>query len=182
MDSTLSYAAPPLKKSSRNRGAVSRAGESAASVVTCMKFDASVETVWERLRFYEQIEKRPPLVLRLLLPIPIRTQGRQLEAGNEIKCVYQDGYLVKRVTRITPGWNYSFEVVEQNLPLRRGIKLSGGSYTLRKLPGGATEVALETRYASPNRPRWFCRWIEAMVCHLFHRHILTAMRRGAELN
>jgi hypothetical protein len=180
MDSTLSYADPPLNKSSRKRSAVSNALQSPVRVVTGMKFSASAETVWKRLMFYEQIEKRPPLVLRLLLPIPIRADGRKLEVGEEIKCIYQDGYLVKRVTGINRGWNYLFEVVEQNLPLHGGIKLSGGSYTLQELPDGGTEVALETRYVSANRPRWLCRRIEAAVCHLFHRHILNAMRKHAE--
>jgi len=31
---------------------------------------------------YEQIETRPPLVLRLLLPLPVRTEGRKSEPGD----------------------------------------------------------------------------------------------------
>jgi hypothetical protein len=145
------------------------------SVVTGMSFAVPVEAIWKRLMFYEQIEKRPPWLLRLLLPIPIRTDGHVTEAGDEIKCCYHNGYLLKRVTQIVRGQFYAFDVIEQRLALPRAIRLSQGSYTLRELPNGGTEVSLETRYLSGNRPRWLCHRIEAAVCHLFHSHILNAI-------
>jgi hypothetical protein len=180
MDSTLRYADPALNKSSGKRNAVTRTVQTPVSVVTAVKFSVSLGIVWQRLMFYEQIEKPPPWVLRLLLPIPVRTEGRELEVGEEIKCIYENGSLTKRVTRVTRGREFAFDVIEQKLKLHGGIKLSGGSYTLRELPDGRTEVALKTRYASRNRPRWLCRPVEAAVCHLFHRHILQAMRNRAE--
>jgi hypothetical protein len=146
------------------------------SVVTRLNFPAPPDVVWEGLMLYEQIGTRPPLFLRLLLPAPIRTEGRKSEVGDEVKCHYQSGHLLKRVTQVTRGRNYEFDVVAQNLALPFGIKLSGGSYTLRQLADGNTDVALMTRYVSLQRPRWLCRRIEAVVCHSFHRHILGAMR------
>jgi hypothetical protein len=147
-----------------------------ASVVSQMRFSASPGKVWEGLMFYEQIEGRPPLLLRLLLPVPLRTEGRKSEVGDQIICRYVRGHLRKRVTHVTPERNYTFEVIEQNLSLGGGIRLAGGSYALRPLPDGGTEVVLETRYDGPQRPRWLCARIEAVVCRLFHRHILKTMR------
>ncbi len=126
--------------------------------------------------FYEQIEERPPLLLRLLLPVPLRTEGRKSEVDDEVICRYVSGHLRKRVTHVTPERNYTFEVIEQNLSLGSGIRLAGGSYRLRPLPDGSTEVALETRYYASMRPRWLCARIEASVCGLFHRHIMGTMR------
>ena len=160
--------------------AAAGAMQPAISVVTGMNFAVHAEAAWVGLVFYEQIEKRPPWFLRLVLPIPIRADIREPEVGNEIKCHYSGGHLIKRVTRVNRGWHYAFEIIEQNLTLGRGIRLLGGSYTLHELPGGRTEVALETRYVSPNRPRCVCEPIEAAVCRLFHRHILNAMRAGLE--
>ena len=114
------------------------------TVVTRMNFAASPEEVWNGLTFYEEIGKRPPLLLRLFLPVPIRTKGRKSEFGDEVTCQYVSGHLLKRVTQIIRGRSYAFEVIEQNLMLGGGIKLSGGSYTLRALSDGGTEVALET--------------------------------------
>jgi len=150
------------------------------SIVTRMDFAASPDEVWRGLMFYEQIEEPPPLHLRLLLPMPIRTDGSKTAIGDEAMCLYEGGHLLKRVTQIDPCRHYGFEVVEQNLAVGGGLILSGGCYTLRELSGRRTEVAITTRYVSRKRPGWMWKPIEATVCHLFHRHLLFAMRRRVE--
>jgi hypothetical protein len=148
-------------------------------VVTSMRFGSPARQVWDALMFYEQIDEPPPLYLRLLLPVPIRTEGSKSAVGDEALCLYEGGHLVKRVTQIDPCRFYGFDVCEQNLAFG-GLVLSGGSYVLRELPGGGTEVEVTTRYVSPKRPRWLWERIEASVCHMFHRHLLRAIRRKAE--
>jgi hypothetical protein len=81
------------------------------------------------------------------------------------------------VTHIDPNRVYGFDVVEQELAFGGGLKLAGGGYTLRELPGRITDVAVTTRYTSTKRPGWLWKPIEATVCHLFHRHLLRAMQR-----
>jgi hypothetical protein len=148
------------------------------SVATSMIFDAAPADVWERLLFYEQIDQRPPLHLRLLLPMPIETAGRKSQIGDEARCLYDSGYLIKRVTQVEPGRCYAFEVAEQALVVGGGMRLSGGEYLIHELARGRAEVRIVTRYASHRRPRWLWRPIERAVCHSFHRHILRAMRRS----
>jgi hypothetical protein len=149
------------------------------SIVTGMRFHASPGKVWESLTFYEQIPAPPPIHLRLFLPAPRRVEGRSSAVGDETRCVYDEGYLLKRVNRIDPFRHYGFDVVEQRLAIGKGIRLTGGSYTLVELPDGSTRVVLETRYVSLARPR-VLRTLEAAVCHAFHRYILGAMRRELE--
>lgn len=151
-----------------------------ASIVTRMDFAASPEQVWHGLMFYEQIEESPPLLLRLFLPLPIRTAGSKATVGDMVMCHYEGGHLLKRVTRIDPCRHYDFDVVEQNLVVGGGLTLSGGCYALRPLAERRTEVSITTRYARGSRLGWLRRPIEAIVCHLFHRHLLRAMRRKAE--
>ncbi len=160
--------------------AETRIAHDARTVVTRMDFSASPQQVWDGLMFYEQIEETPPLLLRLLLPVPLRTEGPKSVVGDQATCVYEGGHLLKRVTRIDPCRHYGFEVAEQNLALGGGLVLSGGSYTLSQRQGGRTEVAVTTRYLSRRRPGWLWRPIEATVCHVFHRHLLRAMRRKVE--
>ena len=150
------------------------------SIVTRMIFAASPERVWGGLMFYEQIDEPPPLHLRLLLPMPIRAEGAKSAVGDEATCIYEGGYLRKRVTHIEPCVHCGFDVVEQNLSVGGGLILTGGGYTLRELPFHHTEVAVTTRYVSRNRPDWLWKPIEATVCHMFHRHLLSAMRRKIE--
>ena len=147
------------------------------AVVTRMEFAAPPAEVWKRLMFYEQIEEPLPLHLRMLVPTPIGIEGAKSAVGDEAMCLYHGGHLLKRVTHIDPHRHYGFDVVEQKLAFGGGLKLSGGGYTLRELPGRGTEVAITTRYVSPKRPGWLWRPIEATVCHMFHRHLLRAMRR-----
>ena len=156
------------------------AADQPSSIVTRMNFAASPAQVWKGLLFYEEIGGRPPTYLRLLLPVPIRTEGKVSEVGGEAMCLYEGGHLLKRVTRIDPGHFYEFEVAEQALSVGGGMRLSGGRYTLRELADGLTEVAVETRYLSTRWPRWFWRPLERLVCHWFHRYLLGAMRREIE--
>jgi hypothetical protein len=153
----------------------SRPCEYTASVATHQDFFAPVDAVWHALMFYEEIATARPFFLRRLLPTPIGTEGCKYQVGGEVKCRYQGGHLVKRVTQVVREHNYVFEIIEQNLALG-GIRLLGGDYTLRKLSKDHTRVALATRYASANYPRWLFGRVEAAVCHSFHKYILSAMR------
>lgn len=150
------------------------------SIVTGMRFSAPPGQVWDGLMSYEEIPRRPALPLRLLLPEPVRAEGRRESIGDVTRCVYDRGHLLKRVTRIEPWRQYGFDVVEQRLSIAGGIRLTGGRYVLLELPDGSTRLELETRYVGFARPRWLWRRIEAAVCHAFHRHILNAMRREVE--
>jgi hypothetical protein len=153
----------------------SRAREHPALVTSCQDFFAAADAVWEALMFYEEVTKTRPFILRRFLPTPIGTEGCKSEVGGEVKCRYVDGHLVKRVTHVVRGHNYAFEIIEQNLALG-GIKLLGGEYIFSRLSEDRTRVALATRYASPNYPRWLFGRLEAAICHSFHRYILSALQ------
>lgn len=146
------------------------------TVTTQLAFASPPTRVWDGLMFYEQLAERPPWYLRALLPVPIRTEGRKSEVGDEARCIYEDGYLIKRVTQVDPGRLYAFAVTVQELRVGNTMRLSNGSYELCARADGGTDVVALTRYQSARRPRWLWRAIEAQVCHLFHRHILRAMR------
>lgn len=168
-----------LPKESLGKTAVQSAAWS--TIVTRMVFRAPLDQVWRSLVFYEEVKERPPLHLRLLLPVPIRTEGDKSQVGGEAMCLYHGGHLLKRATRIEEPTLYEFEVAEQALAVGGTMRLSGGRYTLAEIAPGRTAVAVETRYLSTKRPRWFWRPIESFVCHMFHRFLLRSMRRKAEL-
>ena len=151
-----------------------------SSIFTRAIFKAAPARVWDSLLFYEEIEGPPPLLLRLLLPSPIRTEGEKSSVGSEAVCLYDRGHLIKRTTRIEERSLYEFEVLEQKLRLGGSMRLHGGRYALRSEREGETQVVLETRYTSTRWPRWFWRPVERFVCHLFHRFLLRTMQRRAE--
>ena len=155
-------------------------GDAWITIATSITIAAEPAQVWDRLMFYEQLDERPPWHLRLLLPVPIETIGEKSKVGDEARCNYEGGYLIKRVTRLDPPRSYEFVVAEQALTIGGGMKLSGGDYQIRELEPGRTELRVTTRYTSARWPRWMWKPVEAAVCHSFHRHLLRAMRRAIE--
>lgn len=148
-------------------------------VVTGARLPAAPAQVWEHLLFFEQVPGPPPFFLARLLPSPERVEGCRSRAGEETRCVYAQGYLVKRITAAIPHRLLAFDVIEQALEIGRGIRLEGGSYRLVEMKG-ATRVTLETRYRAPDRWRVFWRPFDAAVAHAFHRHLIAALRHGLQ--
>ncbi len=145
------------------------------TVPTQLCFDGRPEQVWNHLLFYEEVPGPPPLLLRALLPNPVRTEGVKNRVGSSVRCVYRGGDLVKRITRVEPPHLLEFEVIEQHLGIESCILTLGGSYEIRAC-GPATKVTVITNYQAYLRPRYLWRPFEAFFVRQLHRHILRALR------
>ena len=143
-------------------------------VATRIEFKASAEAVWNNIMFYEEISGRSPLILRVLLTQPIRTQGDKSRAGAKVRCVYRKGHLIKCITTVEPPNLLQFEVVEQRLGIEGCVLTLGGSYQIHTC-GEATEVVLVTKYQAHLRPRYLWRPLEAFLATRLHNHILHGM-------
>ena len=147
------------------------------TVSTSMRFTATPEAVWDSMVSYEEVPVRPPLLLRALLPVPIRTEGDKTCAGANVQCVYEGGSLIKSITAVEPPHLLEFDVIEQALGVERCVEAIRGSYRITKV-GERTEVVLSTLYRAYLRPRWLWRPMEQFLGHVFHRHILNGMRES----
>lgn len=145
------------------------------AVGTTMFFEATPEEVWRGILFYEEVPNRPQWLLRLFLPLPVRTEGDKKRVGAPIHCTYESGHIVKRMTSLDGPRAMHFEVVEQQLGVESCITMLEGSYELRAV-GGGCEVVLTTHYRGHLRPRWLWRGLERYLAHGLHRHILEGMR------
>ncbi len=145
------------------------------SVETLVRFHAAPEAVWQGMLFYEEVPSRPTPLLRMFLPLPVRTEGDKTRVGATIACTYESGYLEKRITAAEPARHVRFDVVEQKLGIEPCISMGEGSYDIRATPGGS-EVVLTTRYRGHLRPRWLWRPFERFLAHRLHHHILDGMR------
>lgn len=144
-------------------------------VTTSVHFNASPETLWQRILLYEEVPMRPPFLLRFLLPHPVRTEGDKSRVGATIQCKYNGGDLVKRIKVVNPPYLVQFEVIEQRLGIEGCITAIGGSYELRPR-GDGTEIVLLTSYRGHLRPRYLWRPLERYLARQLHRHILEGMR------
>jgi hypothetical protein len=143
-------------------------------VTTTAAIDARPDDAWQRMMFYEEVPRRPSLLLRTFLPTPVKTQGSGKEVGTFVECTYSRGRLLKRITVLERPRLVRFEVIEQQLGIERCMTTVEGSYAFRAA-GRGTEVALTTRYRGHLRPRWLWRSLERLLAHQLHRHILAGM-------
>src|SRR6202162_3336220 len=145
------------------------------AVATTVGFDAPPEAVWQRILLYEEVPLGPPLLLRVLLPPPVRTDGEKTRVGATIQCTYSGGDLLKRITVVEPPHLLRFDVIEQRLGIEGCINVLGGSYEIRA-DGDGSAVVLTTNYRGHLRPRRLWRPFERFLVHQMHGHILDGMR------
>src|SRR5512133_462086 len=81
------------------------------AVTSTLRLEVPRERVWEALRFYEEIPTRPSALLRLILPTPVRSEGQKLQPGGVVRCTYEGGHLIKRITVAEPPVLLRFEVL-----------------------------------------------------------------------
>ena len=154
-------------------------GQAIDTVTTRAGFNAPPDEVWQRMMFYEEVPHRPPLLLRMFLPSPVKTEGSGKQVGTVVACTYSRGGLVKRITVLERPRLVRFEVLEQHLGVERCMTTVEGSYEFRT-DGRSTEVALTTTYRGHLRPRRLWRPFERLLAHQLHHHILTGMGAAAK--
>ena len=146
---------------------------------TSTTFDASEAATWEAIVFYEEIKHKPPFLLYMALPQPARTEGKKEKVGDQQRCIYKNGYLVKTITHLEPPRLLAFDVTEQHLNFEKDVTLVDGSFILQPMAREKTRVVLTTRYARLLRPSWLWQPIERTVIHTLHEHVLDGMRERA---
>jgi hypothetical protein len=145
------------------------------AVETALYLNATPEEVWQGILFYEEVPRRPLWFLRIFLPRPIRTDGEKTRVGAIVRCTYDGGHLLKRITAVEPAHLMRFDVLEQRLGVEDCVSMSQGSYEIRATRDGS-EVVLTTYYRSRLRPRRLWRPLERCLAHRLHHHILDGIR------
>jgi hypothetical protein len=131
---------------------------------------------WEKVCFYEHIERRPSWILRAALPVPVRTTGAYRKVGDVSRCLYSDGgYLTKEIRRIE-GHRIEFDVREQTIRYAGRIDLRGGSIEIVSHEDGTSSVVMHTRYEL--RARWLepIRYFIESVIKAMHRVVMNDMQ------
>ncbi len=149
-------------------------------IITHRIVAASPGSVWKNLCFYEDVGRKPPFLLRLMLPRPLPAGSPVRAEGEETKLLYEDGHYAKRVTKLELQRHYEFDVIDQRLASDRGVLLLSGAYTLVELSLNRTDLAITTRYTSRVGPRWLAEPTEAFLCRRLHKHLLDAVQAQSE--
>ncbi len=148
-----------------------------AVVRTRISIHATPEEAWNAIQFYEEVEHDPPWLLYLALPRPVASHGSKEQVGEVVRCQYEHGHIVKRITECAPGRRLAFEVLEQELGAERNVILRDGAFEIAPRADGRTEIILTTRYQRQLAPAWLWEPTERKVLHTLHEHVLEGMRR-----
>lgn len=145
------------------------------TVTTSRILDLSLEQAWQNLVFYEEVGLEPPMLTRIGLPYPLRTEGDAHEVGAITRCVYSTGYLKKRITRFEPMRELAFDVIEQHGVEDQSFELVSGRFEFESIDEGRTRVVLETVYRPLLQARFYWRPFEERLAHVLHDYVLDGM-------
>jgi hypothetical protein len=151
-----------------------------ATIRTQLHIHATPAEAWDAVMFFEEVEQPAPWLLEFSLPKPLGSSGRKDRVGELVRCQYDRGWIVKRISRIEPGKLLEFDVVQQRLKMEHNVTLRDGSFRIERLADGTSRVVLTTRYERHLAPGWVWRPIEKEVVHTMHRHILEGMAEQVE--
>lgn len=143
-------------------------------VETKLVFPMRAVDAWERIVCIEETLRRPPWILRLVIPEPVSVEGDKTHVGGLVRCRYRGGEMVKHMTVLDWPERVSFEVMGQELGLEKMLRIQGGSYWIEDDVDGCS-VRLSTRYTAFLHPRWLWRPVERWLMGMLHRHILESM-------
>jgi hypothetical protein len=146
-----------------------------ATIRTDLSIHATPAEAWDAVMFFEEVEQPPPWLLEFSLPKPLGSEGRKDRVGELVRCQYDRGYIVKRISRVEPGRLLEFDVVEQRLHMEHNVTLRDGSFRIERLADGTSRVVLTTRYERHLAPGSVWRPIEKEVVQTMHMHILEGM-------
>jgi hypothetical protein len=144
-------------------------------LATQARLSATPDEVWHRLMFYEDVPNPPGLLLRAMLPYPLRAEGDKTRPGATVRCVYRTGEITKRITTTDRPHLLEFEVIRQRLGIEGCLVTRGGSYRI-SASGESSRVVLITEYEAYLRPRFFWRRLEARLIGQLHLHILSGIK------
>ena len=148
-----------------------------SSAVTSMNIQAGRAEIWEKVGFYEHVNKRPSWLLRLSLPVPQQVEGRHGKVGDTCRCKYSDGgYLTKRITRIVERTRIEFEIIEQSIRYQDTVKLLGGYIEVVEVDASQSIVNMVTYYENRIFPKVVSSVFIDRVIKTMHRFVMEDMR------
>ena len=155
--------------------------QATSSATTTMSIQAGKAAVWNKVGFYEHVNKLPTWLLRLSLPIPQEVEGQHGKVGDTCRCKYSDGgYLTKRITRIVDESRIEFEIIEQSIRYQDTVKLLGGSIEVEEVDDDQCIVHMVTYYENHLGLATLSSVFINKVIKSMHRFVIEDMRLQLE--
>ena len=141
------------------------------------RLPCEAQRAWEKVCFYEHIAIEPSWLLRVALPVPVRTTGACREVGNVSRCLYSDGgYLTKQIRTIVAGRRVDFDIVEQTIRYAGRIVLTGGTIRIEPHDDGTCSIEMLTRYELRSPWLALARFCIERVVSAMHKIVIRDMQ------
>ncbi len=141
------------------------------TVVTRVEIAAAPDRVWDSLMYYEEVTHPPPWILHVGLARPTATEGWSRRVGETKKCLYNKGWITKRVTGVEANRKLTFDVIEQHIGYERDVRLTGGAFELEPMASGGTRLVMRTHYQPLLGPRFGWTWAEHLAVGILHEYV-----------
>ncbi len=152
-----------------------------SSAATSMRIQANQSDVWNKVGFYEHVNKQPTWLLRISLPVPQEVEGQHDKVGDTCRCKYSDGgYLTKRITRIVDGSRIEFEIIEQSIRFQDTVKLLGGHIEVEEVDEHQSIVHMVTHYENRIPAEALSSVFINKIIKTMHRFVIEDMRTQLE--
>lgn len=150
--------------------------------VTNQIIDAGKSNIWKKIGFYEHVKRRPPAILRAVLPVPQEVDGRHNAVGDICRCKYSDGgYLTKRITRIDNEGIIEFEIIEQSIRYQESVKLLGGYIQLKEISSQQCVVTMLTYFENSTKPLHLFNFFIKWGIKVMHRFVMKDLQKQLHL-
>ena len=152
-----------------------------SSAATSMSIQAAKADVWNKVGFYEHVQKAPNWLLKLSLPVPREVEGAHSKVGDTCRCKYSDGgFLTKRITSIVDGSRIDFEIIEQSIRYQDSVKLLGGYIEVEEVDDTQSIVHMVTFYENHFELEALSAPFINKVIKTMHRFVIDDMRMQLE--
>lgn len=147
------------------------------TVKTSISIKADQQKVWQKVGFYEHVQKKPSMLLKLSLPIPKEVAGKYSKVGDVCRCKYSDGgYLTKRITQIVNNNRIEFEIIEQSIRYQNMVKLLGGSIEVIEIDNNQSQINMVTNYENHFAPKFISKFFINIVIKSMHQFVIQDMQ------
>lgn len=163
------------------------------SVVTTIEINADLETVWENVIEFPQLDEPTEFIFKTGIAYPINAKIEGSGVGAVRHCNFTTGSFVEPITEWDEPRLLKFDVVEQPEPMKElsfwdidaphlhdYFVSKQGQFKLTKLPNGNTLLEGTTWYYNNIKPNFYWQLWSDYIIHKIHERVLTHIKKNAE--
>ncbi len=162
-------------------------------VVTSMTIDADIQTVWENVVVFPELEKPHEFIFKAGIAYPINATIEGMGVGAMRYCNFTTGSFVEPITVWDEPHLLRFDVIEQSAPMKelsfREVNAphlhnyfvsKEGQFKLTTLPDGKTLIEGTTWYKHDIKPAFYWKIWSDYIIHKIHERVLRHIKMLSE--